>query len=38
MPNDGETVDLVPLYAADEAVQRKLLVENPVRLFGFAAI
>jgi hypothetical protein len=38
MPNDGETVDLIPLYAPDEALQRKLLVENPARLFGFAAV
>ena len=36
MPNDGETVDLIPLYATDETLQRKLLVENPARLFGFA--
>jgi 2-pyrone-4,6-dicarboxylate lactonase len=38
MPNDGETVDLVPLYAPDEPTQRKLLVENPTRLFGFASV
>jgi hypothetical protein len=35
MPNDGEIVDLIPLYAPDRAVQHKLLVENPTRLFGF---
>ena len=36
MPNDGEIVDLIPLYALDAAVQQKLLVDNPARLFGFS--
>ena len=35
MPNDGELVDLIPLYAPDAAVQQKLLVDNPARLFKF---
>ena len=35
MPNDGDIVDLIPLYAPDPAVQRKLLVTNPERLFKF---
>jgi 2-pyrone-4,6-dicarboxylate lactonase len=35
MPNDGDLVDLVPLYAPDPILQRKLLVENPGRLFRF---
>jgi len=35
MPDDGDLVDLVPLYAPDPALRRKLLVENPARLFGF---
>jgi 2-pyrone-4,6-dicarboxylate lactonase len=35
MPNDGEIVDLIPLYAPDPAIQHKLLVENPARLFKF---
>jgi predicted TIM-barrel fold metal-dependent hydrolase len=35
MPNDGDLVDLVPLMAPDERLQRKLLVENPARLYGF---
>jgi len=35
MPNDGDLVDLIPLYAPDLAVQHKLLVENPGRLFRF---
>ena len=36
MPNDGEIVDLVPLYAPDPVVQKKLLVENPAKLFKFS--
>ncbi len=36
MPNDGEIVDLIPLYAPEAAVQHKLLVDNPARLFKFA--
>ncbi len=35
MPNDGDLVDLVPLYAPDAALQQKLLVSNPARLFRF---
>jgi len=35
MPNDGEIVDLIPLYASDEKVRHKLLVDNPARLFKF---
>jgi len=35
MPNDGDLVDLIPLMAPDEAMQKKLLVENPERLYGF---
>jgi predicted TIM-barrel fold metal-dependent hydrolase len=38
MPNDGEIVDLVPLYAPDPAVQHKLLVDNPARLFKFTQL
>jgi 2-pyrone-4,6-dicarboxylate lactonase len=35
MPNDDEIVDLIPLYATDAAIQQKLLVDNPARLFKF---
>jgi 2-pyrone-4,6-dicarboxylate lactonase len=38
MPNDGDLVDLIPLMAPDPAVQRRILVENPERLFGFPSI
>lgn len=33
MPDDGALVDLVPKIAPDPALQRKLLVENPSRLY-----
>lgn len=33
--NDGDLVDLIPTYVEDVAVQRKLLVDNPARLYGF---
>ena len=37
MPNDGDLVDLLALHAPDEAVRRKILVDNPARLYGFDA-
>ena len=37
MPNDGDLVDLVPLIAPDAAMQHKLLVANPARLYDFDA-
>ena len=38
MPNDGDLIDLVARYAPDPATQRKLLVENPERLFKFPKV
>ena len=38
MPNDGDLVDLIPAMIADEKTQKKVLVENPQRLFGFPTI
>ena len=35
MPNDGDLIDLIPLFAPDPAVQQKILVDNPARLFDF---
>jgi predicted TIM-barrel fold metal-dependent hydrolase len=35
MPNDGDLVDLIPLFMPDPALQRKVLVENPDRLYCF---
>ncbi|HUK02180.1 MAG TPA: amidohydrolase family protein [Steroidobacteraceae bacterium] len=37
MPNDGDLVDLVPLMMPDAALQKRILVDNPHRLYGFAA-
>lgn len=35
MPNDGGLVDLFALMAPDFEIQKKILVENPARLYGF---
>jgi predicted TIM-barrel fold metal-dependent hydrolase len=35
MPNDGDLMDLVPLFAKGSDVQHQILVDNPARLFGF---
>ncbi len=35
MPNDGDLVDLIPLFMPDEGLQKKVLVDNPHRLYGF---
>jgi 2-pyrone-4,6-dicarboxylate lactonase len=35
MPDDAALVGLFPLMAPDPALQRKILVENPARLYGF---
>ena len=34
-PNDGDLVDIIPLYAPEPELQRKHLVDNPGRLFKF---
>jgi 2-pyrone-4,6-dicarboxylate lactonase len=33
IPDDGELVDVIPRIAVNEELQRKLLVENPMRLY-----
>jgi 2-pyrone-4,6-dicarboxylate lactonase len=35
MPNDGDLVDLIPLFAPEAELRDKILVSNPARLFGF---
>ena len=35
MPDDGNLVDLIPRYAPDRDIQKKLLVDNPANLYGF---
>jgi predicted TIM-barrel fold metal-dependent hydrolase len=35
MPDDAALVDLFPLMVPDPALQKKILVDNPARLYGF---
>ncbi len=35
MPNDGDLLDLLALWAPDEAQRRRILVDNPAMLYGF---
>jgi predicted TIM-barrel fold metal-dependent hydrolase len=37
MPDDAALVDLFPLMVPAPALQKKILVDNPARLYGFAA-
>jgi predicted TIM-barrel fold metal-dependent hydrolase len=37
MPNDGDLLDLIPLMMPDASMQRRILVDNPQRLYQFAA-
>ncbi|PZR94886.1 MAG: GntR family transcriptional regulator [Stutzerimonas stutzeri] len=37
MPNVGDLLDLLPLWAPDESVRHDILVRNPERLYGFGA-
>lgn len=38
MPNDGDIVDLAPLWLPDEAQRQMALVANPAALYGFPAM
>jgi predicted TIM-barrel fold metal-dependent hydrolase len=35
MPNDGDLMDLFTRMAPEPALQKKILVDNPARLYGF---
>jgi predicted TIM-barrel fold metal-dependent hydrolase len=35
MPNDGDLVDMLLEWAPDESVRRRILVDNPARLYDF---
>lgn len=35
MPNDGDLVGQIAVWVPDEAVRRRILVDNPERLYGF---
>lgn len=37
MPNDADLLDLVSEWTSSKEVQRQILVDNPQRLYGFAA-
>lgn len=38
MPNDGDLVDLIPLWLPDARAQKLALVDNPASLYGFEPI
>ena len=38
MPNDGDLVDLIPLWFPDATSQRLALVDNPASLYGFESV
>lgn len=38
MPDDGELLDLLGTWAPDAALQRRILAENPVTLYGFPSL
>src|SRR3954454_462690 len=35
MPNDGDLVDLIPLFMPEPDLQKRILVDNLARLFEF---
>lgn len=37
MPNDGDLLDLLAQWAPDESLRKRILVDNPARLYGFSA-
>jgi predicted TIM-barrel fold metal-dependent hydrolase len=34
-PNDGDLIDLLAAFAPDEPMRKRILVDNPARLYGF---
>jgi predicted TIM-barrel fold metal-dependent hydrolase len=34
-PNDGDLIDLLAAFAPDATTRRKILVDNPAKLYGF---
>jgi predicted TIM-barrel fold metal-dependent hydrolase len=36
MPDAGELLDLLDDWAGSDSVRRRILVDNPARLYGFA--
>ena len=37
MPNDGPLCDLLARWIADAATRKRILVDNPMALYGFGA-
>lgn len=37
IPNEGDLLDIIPEFAPDPVQRRKLLVDNPARLYGFSS-
>ena len=37
VPNEGDLLDLLAVIASDAATRKRILVDNPARLFGFPA-
>jgi predicted TIM-barrel fold metal-dependent hydrolase len=37
VPNEGDLLDLLAAIAPDQKVRKRILVDNPARLFGFSA-
>jgi predicted TIM-barrel fold metal-dependent hydrolase len=37
MPNDADLIDCLADWAPDEAIRRRILVDNPAKLYGFAS-
>jgi predicted TIM-barrel fold metal-dependent hydrolase len=35
-PNEGDLLDILAVIAPDVAIRKKILVDNPARMFGFA--
>lgn len=35
MPNDGDLLDMLPIWAPEAELRRRILVDNPARLYGF---
>ena len=38
MPNDGDLLDQLAEWVPDDTIRRRILVDNPARLFGFDAV
>jgi predicted TIM-barrel fold metal-dependent hydrolase len=37
-PNEGDLLDILAVIAPEEALRKRILVDNPARLFGFAPV